>query len=134
MAKEPSSKKGGGLEQGPLTQPAPRKSQSTDPATNQALLLQSAYGGSIEMVKHFLDEGAPLDTADQVTGMTALHLAVGCNHLELVRFLVRSGASFVLDKQGRMPSTIAAECEVSDELCDFIAEAEAASEARTKGV
>ena len=27
-----------------------------------------------------------------------------------------------------MPTTIAAECEVSDEMCDFIAEAEAKAE------
>jgi uncharacterized protein len=81
-----------------------------------------------------LERGVPLDTADKVTGMTALHLAVGCNHLDVARTLVERGASFVPDKQGRMPTTIAAECEVSEELCDFIVEAEAEAEARGKGV
>ncbi len=48
--------------------------------------------------------------------------------------LVSRGASFVPDKQGRMPTTIAAECEASERLCDFIVEAEAAAEARDEGV
>jgi ankyrin repeat protein len=135
MGKKAPSKKGGSPEQAPLPQPLKgESSQSMDSVTSQALFLQFAYFGHIEMVKRYLDEGVPLDAVDQATGMTALHLAVGCNHLELTRLLVEHGASFVPDKQGRMPTTIAAECEVSEELCDFIVEAEAAAEARSGGV
>jgi Ankyrin repeats (3 copies) len=58
------------------------------------------------------------------TGMTALHIAVGRNNLEMVKMLVEAGAKFQADFLGRWPSTIAAECEASEELCDFIVEAE----------
>jgi ankyrin repeat protein len=114
-----------------------QKSTTTTTTTlklGSILLLENAYKGNIKSVEALLEIGVSLDTADSVTGMTALHLAVGCNHLELTRFLVERGASFVPDKQGRMPTTIAVECEVSDELCDFIVEAEAAAEARAEGV
>ena len=103
-------------------------SGSLDLELGQSLLLESAYNGDIEVADKLLKLGVSLDAADKVTGMTALHLAVGRDHLALVRFLVERGASFVLDKQGRMPTIIAAECEVSEELCDFIAEAEARAE------
>ena len=58
------------------------------------------------------------------TGLTALHIAVGQNNLEMAKVLVEAGAKFQADLLGRWPSTIAAECEVSEELCDFIVEAE----------
>ena len=103
-------------------------SGSLDLELGKSLLLESAYNGDIEVVDKLLKLGVSLDAADKVTGMTALHLAVGRDHLDLARFLVERGASFVLDKQGRMPTIIAAECEVSEELCDFIAEAEARAE------
>jgi ankyrin repeat protein len=109
----------------------PRLKQKGSPIAleqDQVRLLEDAYLGNIESVKAALEQGVSLDIADKVTGMTALHLAVGRNHLDLVRLLVERGASFVPDKQGRMPTTIAAECEVSEELCDFIAEAEARAE------
>ena len=57
-----------------------------------------------------------------------MHIAVGRDHLANGENLVENGASFLPDKQGRTPSVIAAECEVSDEMCDFIAEAEAKAE------
>lgn len=101
-------------------------SGSLDLELGQSLLLESAYNGDIESVDKLLKRGASLDAVDKVTGMTALHLAVGGDHLDLARFLVERGASFVPDKQGR--TTVAAECEVSEELCDFIAEAEARAE------
>lgn len=103
-------------------------SGSLDLELGQSLLLESAYNGDVELVDKLLKRGVSLDATDKVTGMTALHLAVGRNHLDLARFLVEYGATFVPDKQGRMPTTVAAECEVSEELCDFIAEAEARAE------
>jgi uncharacterized protein len=92
------------------------------------LLLDSAYDGKSDSVVELLENGAPVDTVDENTGMTALHIAVGRNNLAIARILVERGASFIVDKQGRMPTTIAAECEVSEELSDFIAEAEARAE------
>ena len=58
------------------------------------------------------------------TGMNCLHLAVGRNNLEMTKALVEAGAAFVPDNEGRMPSVIAAEMEVSEELADYIYEAE----------
>jgi uncharacterized protein len=111
-----------------------KNSRSLDPEAAKNLLLESAYQGNTEAVESLLEDGVPIDTLDNATGMTALHLAVGRNHFELARILVERGASFVPDKQGRMPTTIAAECEVSQRLCDFIVEAEAAAEPRAKDV
>ena len=42
----------------------------------------------------------------------------------MTQMLVEAGAAFVPDAQGRMPSVIAAEMEVSEELADYIYEAE----------
>ena len=92
------------------------------------LLLDSAYDGMFDRIVALLESGASVDATDENTGMTALHIAVGRNNLEIARILVEHGASFIADKQGRMPSTVAAECEVSEDLCDFIAEAEARAE------
>jgi uncharacterized protein len=92
-------------------------------------LLGSAYNNELLTVKGILQsDHPPIDFTDPLTGLTALHMAVGRNHLDIVKLLVEHGASFQPDKQGRMPSTIAAECEVSDEMSDFIAEAEAKAE------
>ena len=103
-------------------------------APDQSAFLRAAERGDETTVKRLLGSGAEIDTADLETGLTALHLAVGRNALDVVKFLVGQGASFVPDRLGRMPTTIAAECEVSEELCDFIVEAEAAAEATAGGV
>jgi uncharacterized protein len=95
----------------------------------RTLLLHCANFGEIPAVRLLLDEqNVPIDSSDEETGLTALHIAVGRDQLKLAQYLVERGAAFFPDKQGRMPSTIAAECEVSDEMCDFIAEAEAKAE------
>ena len=94
-----------------------------------SLLLYYAYFNDIYGLKLLLDnESVPIDFADESSGLTALHLAVGRDFVVLARMLIGRGALFLPDKQGRMPTTIAAECEVSDEMCDFIAEAEAKAE------
>lgn len=66
-----------------------------------------------------------LNWNDRITGMTALHVAVGRNNLAMTKMLVEAGAKFIPDAQGRMPSVIAAEMEVDEELQDYIVEAEA---------
>ncbi len=95
--------------------------------------LQSAFLIAAEMadeakLRQFVEDGADVNEPDPATGLTALHLSVGRDAIGAVRFLVENGAAFVPDKLGRMPSTIAAESEVSEELCDYIVEAEARAE------
>ena len=92
-------------------------------------MLRGAYCDDLLAIEHVLDHvSEALNFIDPATGMNALHIAVGRNHLYMARYLVEKGIAFVPDNQGRMPTTIAAECEVSDEMCDFIAEAEAKAE------
>jgi ankyrin repeat protein len=92
-------------------------------------LLGSAYNNDWETVRELVGHHhAPINFVDNQTGLTALHIAVGRDHLDIAKYLVEQGASFLPDKQGRTPTTVAAECEVSDEMCDFIAEAEAKAE------
>ena len=92
-------------------------------------LLNCAYNNDLETADRLIRAlGAEVNFADPRNGLTALHIAVGRDHLALAKYLVRSGAKFVPDHQGRTPTTVAAECEVSDEMCDFIAEAEAKAE------
>jgi hypothetical protein len=43
----------------------------------------------------------------------------------MARILVDAGIKFIADNEGRMPSLIAAICDVDEELVDFIIEAEA---------
>jgi hypothetical protein len=62
-----------------------------------------------------------------------LHLAIAMNDLASVRHLVDvAGASFKPDRFGRLPSVIAAQCNVSEELSDYILEKEAAATADAK--
>jgi ankyrin repeat protein len=92
-------------------------------------LLGCAYSNELRMAEGMVESyRAPIDFVDPRTGLTALHIAVGRDHLDLAKYLVKMGAPFLPDNQGRTPTTIAAECEVSDEMCDFIAEAEAKAE------
>ena len=65
-----------------------------------------------------------LNNVDPVTGMNTLHIAVGRNNLEIARLLVEAGIEFIPDNEGRMPSLIAALCDVSEELVDYILNAE----------
>jgi uncharacterized protein len=93
------------------------------------LLLYCASVEDLSSIRRLVeDERIPIDFAQEGTGLTALHIAVGYDYLPVARLLVDHGARFIPDKEGRMPTTIAAECEVSDEMCDFIAEAEAKAE------
>lgn len=100
--------------------------------------LEAAYKGDIDFLRPFLNrrirsagftssyyDPPDINTRHPVTGMTALHLAVGRDNLAMTKLLVEAGAKFIPDNEGRMPSVIAAEMEVSDELADYIVEAEA---------
>ncbi|MGB3539103.1 MAG: ankyrin repeat domain-containing protein [Mesorhizobium sp.] len=90
--------------------------------------IRAAYQGDLGAMAAILEAGYEIDEIDGRTGLAALHIAVGRNDLAMVKFLVERGASFFADRRGRWPSTIASLCEVSEELCDYIADAEAGAE------
>jgi hypothetical protein len=98
-----------------------------------ASLLRSAHAGFIDLVKTALEQGASVAAADPRDGLTALHIAVGTNNLPMARLLIEEWkAPFGPDSFGRWPSVVAAECCVSEELCDYIVEQEAAALAASK--
>lgn len=94
----------------------------------QTGFLMAAERADEAQVRKLVEAGVDINQMDPETGLTALHLSVGRDAIGLVRYLVGLGAKFIPDRYGRMPSTIAAECEVSDEVSDFILDAEAAAE------
>jgi ankyrin repeat protein len=90
-----------------------------------ARLLAGAAGGDIEAVKAAIQAGASV-AAQQTEGLTALHLAVAMNDLPLTKYLVEeAGAPFVPDGFGRLPTVVAAQCQASEELAEYIFEKEA---------
>jgi ankyrin repeat protein len=93
-------------------------------------LFDSSYSGDVAAFQRHLNEGADINAVENTTGLSSLHIAIGRNHLNLVRFLLDHGASIAPDRQGRGPSTIAELCEADEQICDLIADAEA----RAQGV
>lgn len=92
-------------------------------------LLRSAYAADTKGVIAALEDGADVNAADALTGLTALHIAVGTNNLHLTRILVEDWeASFGPDNRGRWPTYMAAEAQVDDALTDYILEAEVKSQ------
>jgi hypothetical protein len=90
--------------------------------------LEYVWLGDIEKVRMVLDDDharkAFLNEVHDATGMNALHIAVGRNSLEITKLLVDAGIEINPDKEGRMPSLIAALMRVSDELAEYIYEVE----------
>lgn len=85
-----------------------------------------AYGGLAHFVRQALMPEADVNAIEPETGMSALHITVGMNDLALTRKLVETGkVLFFADAFGRMPSVVAIECDVDDELADYITEVEA---------
>lgn len=111
----------------PVAAPAGPRSRFRDAGSPADFdLLRAAHAGLLDEVKQALDEGANVGAADPVTGLTALHIAVGTNNLALVRYLIEEWqAPFGPDRFGRWPTVVAAECYASEELCDYIVEQEA---------
>ncbi len=91
-------------------------------------LLVGAYEADNEFALQALEQGANVNAAEPESGLTALHIAVGTNNLPLVKELVENwDAQFTRDRQGRWPSYIAADCDVSDELCEYLLDREVAA-------
>ncbi|SPH17905.1 hypothetical protein DEA8626_01433 [Defluviimonas aquaemixtae] len=90
-------------------------------------MLAAARRADTGSVLAALARGEDVNMTDEQTGLSALHLAVASNNIELTKALVEEhGAAFFADGFGRWPSVIAAEMAgVSDELSDYIVLAEA---------
>ncbi len=95
-----------------------------------------AYSGKVREMEEWIAHhpSVSIDTFEETTGLTLLHIAIGRNDLELTRFLLANGATIMPDKRGRWPSLIAAACGVSDELYDLVADAELAAEEKPQDV
>jgi hypothetical protein len=95
--------------------------------------LEYAWTGDMARMRTVLDDPYSrslfLDTVDEMTGMNALHIAVGRNNLDMAKLLIESGIKIIPDGEGRMPSLIAALLETSEEMQDYIAEQERKAEA-----
>lgn len=88
--------------------------------------LSAVYGADTPKALLALNDGVDVNSADPLTGLTALHVAVGTNNLVLTRILVETwGAAIKADGRGRLPSVVAAECRVDERLGDYIVKAEA---------
>jgi ankyrin repeat protein len=107
----------------------PAKASTADSAGTARLntdLLQAAHKNDIAAVRQALAQGADVDVVHAQTGLAALHVAIGNNNLPLTRYLIEeAGAKIAPDRSGRWPTLIAAQCSVSEELGDYIVEAEA---------
>ena len=107
--------------------------QSTvHPGNSEFALLDAALSGDIEKAKFALLSGAAVDAKQVTTGLTALHIAAARSNVPLAKLLIEKNAQFSPDAFGRWPSLVAAECGASDEMCDFIADAEATFLSRSK--
>jgi len=115
MAKGPGQAKSGGRDR-------------SDRAEIDRALLRAAYDADTAKVIAALEDGADVNVADSVTGLTALHIAVGTNNLHLTRILIEDWEAQIRpDAKGRWPTVIAAEAQVDMALADYIVEAEAAA-------
>ena len=105
--------------QGRLIKTGRARIDGTDP-------LAAAYRGETDTVLSAIRGGADVNMTDPQTGLAMLHIATGTNNIVLAKALIEEhGAGFFADRLGRWPSVIAAECQVDDDLSDYIVEAEA---------
>lgn len=118
-----------------MADPWKAEAPATDVDAVAAQLIRGAFASNQDWIKEALVDGADVNAVDPKTGLAALHIVVGQNDLRLCRFLVEEcGARFFPDMFGRMPTIVAAECRVDDELTDYIGEKEAAYEAEVAAI
>lgn len=87
--------------------------------------LRAVFDADNDKAVAALRSGVDVNAADPLTGLTALHLAVGTNNLPLTRVLVEDwNAAFKPDVRGRWPTLIAAQSRVGRKLSDYIVVAE----------
>lgn len=108
----------------------PQQQEAKQPAPD---LLSAVYSADLDAFRAALQQGADVNKADEKTGLTPLHIATGTDNLRFVKFLIEEcGAVFKPDSYGRMPTVVAAQCKVSEDLADYIFEKEAAATAGAK--
>ena len=94
-----------------LLLPACRPASHGSP-TDQKTLREAAMGGDLDTVKKVLSEvekGFDVDAADPGSGSTALMLAAGNGHYEIMKLLLENGAYHGMDDtDGRYPIHVAA--------------------------
>tara|TARA_R110002110_G_scaffold247041_1_gene463364 strand:+ start:66 stop:491 length:426 start_codon:yes stop_codon:yes gene_type:complete len=99
---------------------------TTDGTSPNGRLLQSAYCGELSGVELAIKDGADVNHLSDDVGLSALHMAIGRNHFDVVKHLIENAeAEIQPDKFGRWPTIIAAECKASEKICDYIVEREA---------
>jgi hypothetical protein len=92
----------------------------------QQAFLKAVYDADLNQAHAVLTKGVDVNTADHLTGLTALHIAIGTNNLSLTRTLIEEfDAAIKPDGRGRLPSVIAAECRVDDHLSAYVMKVEA---------
>lgn len=88
-------------------------------------IILAAYMPLLDPLVTAIEQGSSPDTTGPL-GLSPLHIAVGLGNIRMARFLVeQTGAKFFPDDLGRMPSSVAVDCRVSDEMLDYICAAEA---------
>jgi ankyrin repeat protein len=107
--------------------PLEKRDENDRSSSRRPPTIDAVCSGDIEEVSIYSASKA-LNRTDPDTGMSALHVAVGLNRIDMVKCLVEAGALFFPDYEGRMPSLIAALCETSEEMQDYIAAEERKAE------
>jgi ankyrin repeat protein len=92
----------------------------------RSMMLTALELGDLEQFEKYLRRGMDINYVHPHTGLPMLHMAVGLNHKDIVKFMLENGAKVTPDRNGRWPSTVAALCESDGEICDMISDAEAA--------
>lgn len=87
--------------------------------------LDAVDNGDFYLARVFLENGANVNARDELTGMSALHLAVATNNLPMAK-LLRSdwNAAIQEDNLGRTPTVLAAQDYVDQALKTYIFEKE----------
>jgi hypothetical protein len=92
----------------------------------QQAFLKAVHDADLNCAIAALNKGVDVNAADPLTGLTALHIAIGTNNLSLTRTLIEEfDAAIRPDGRGRLPSVIAAECRVDERLSEYVAQVEA---------
>jgi hypothetical protein len=92
----------------------------------QQAFLKAVHDADLNQAIAALNKGVDVNTADPLTGLTALHIAVGTNNLSFARALIEDwNATIKPDGRGRLPSVIAVECRVDEKLLDYVTKVEA---------
>lgn len=112
------------------TEPRPdadiKRPKAVQPTYTNTDILGPAYWADMAKLEDWLAKGYDVDYRDPATGLSALHIAVGSNNLTMAKALVETHkAAFFADRFGRWPSMMAIECEASEEMTDYITQAEA---------